>query len=92
MQKNKIRDIATDILTNFFVKNRITTFYKIKDKSGNYLVNLHNEKYSFATPNSDSKIYRASPELLNNRDDFKRVSKDIINHINILVLINKRKI
>ncbi|MDE4984314.1 hypothetical protein, partial [Francisella tularensis] len=21
---------------NFFVKNRITTFYKIKDKSGNY--------------------------------------------------------
>ncbi|AJI58985.1 pathogenicity determinant protein PdpC [Francisella tularensis] len=63
---------------NFFVKNRITTFYKIKDKSGNYLVNLHNEKYSFATPNSDSKIYRASPELLNNRDDFKRVSKDII--------------
>ncbi|MDE5035740.1 hypothetical protein, partial [Francisella tularensis] len=53
---------------NFFVKNRITTFYKIKDKSGNYLVNLHNEKYSFAKPNSDSKIYRASPELLNKRD------------------------
>ncbi|MDE4992501.1 hypothetical protein, partial [Francisella tularensis] len=63
---------------NFFVKNRITTFYKRKDKSGNYLVNLHNEKYSFATPTSDSKIYRASPELLNNRDDFKIVSKDII--------------
>ncbi|MDE5033737.1 hypothetical protein NAI60_09885, partial [Francisella tularensis subsp. holarctica] len=44
---------------NFFVKNRITTFYKIKDNSGNYLVKLHNEKYSFATPNSYSKIYRA---------------------------------
>ena len=63
---------------DFFVKNRITTFYKIKDRLGNYLIDLHDQKCSFATPNSDSKIYRLSLDLLNNKDDFKKVAKDII--------------
>ncbi|AXH32294.1 MULTISPECIES: hypothetical protein [Francisella] len=61
-----------------FAVSRITTLYRIKDKFGNYLVNLHDNKYSFATPHSDSKIYRISPELLNNKEDFTKVSEDII--------------
>ena len=42
------------------------------------MVNLHNNKYSFATPQSDAKIYRISPALLDNKDDFTKASKDII--------------
>ncbi len=76
---------------SFFVKNRITTFYKIKDQSGNYLIDLHDEKYSFATPNSDSKIYRLSPELLSNKDDFNKVAKDIIKSYKYISFDQQRK-
>lgn len=76
---------------SFFTKNRITTFYKIKDKSGKYLIDLHEEKYSFATPNSDSKLYRISPDVMNNKDDFKKVAKDIIKSYKYISFDQQRK-
>lgn len=65
-------------INHTFAKNRITTFYRIKDKNGKYLVDLHDEKYSFKTAHSDDKIYRVSAKLLDNKTEFNKVAKDIV--------------